>query len=306
MIAKNMDKPFALIIEDERDVAALFRHVIDLSGYRTEVALHGDVAVKRLSNSQPDIVILDLNLPGVSGKEILEIIQKEERLRHTRVIVVTAHAHIVAGLEVQPDLVLLKPISIEQLTSFINRFNLMDGSPKVIPMQEKPLDIYTGLYNQPFFLNRLESALKQAHEIDGYLFAVFLFTVDPKNKIKAQVDTRYWEHTLREIAELLKKLLRPTDTLAKFNPNIFYVLIENIPNEEVTTLIADRIQARLYRDIVDIENKIRVPIRTGILLCNNGYNNTDEILSDAKYAQSLASVQGDEYSKYYYRFSVKK
>jgi diguanylate cyclase (GGDEF)-like protein len=300
-----MNKPFALIIEDERDVAALFRHVIDLSGYRTEVALHGQVAVERLSNSQPDIVILDLNLPGVSGIEILNMIHKDKRLRHTRVIVVTAHAHIADGLPVQPDLVLLKPISIEQLTSLINRFNLSEGSKKVIPMQEKPLDIYTGLYNQPFFMNRLESALKQAREIDQYLFAVFLFTVEPKNKVKVQMDTRYWEHTLREIAESLKSLLRPTDTLARFNSNNFYVLIENIPNREVTSLIADRIQGRLYRDIVDVENKIKVPVRTGILLCDSGYNDTDEILADAKYAQSLASVQGDEYSKYYYQFSVK-
>ena len=239
-----MDKPLALIIEDERDVAALFRHVIDLSGYRTEVALHGQVAVERLANSQPDIVILDLNLPGVSGTEILEIIHKDQRLKHTKVIVITGHAHIAAGLPVQPDLVLLKPISIEQLGSLINRFNLSDDSQKAIPIEEKPLDIYTGLYNQPFFMNRLESALKQAKEIDQYLFAVFLLTVDPKNKIKIQVNTRYWERILREVAESLRNLLRPTDTLARFKQNNFYVLIENIPNKEITTLIANRIQDR--------------------------------------------------------------
>jgi diguanylate cyclase (GGDEF)-like protein len=301
-----MDKPFALIIEDDRDVAALFRHVIDLSGYRTEVALHGKVGVERLSTSQPDIVILDLNLPGVSGIEILEMIHKDERLRHTKVIVITAHAHIADNLPVKPDLLLLKPISIELLSTLLNRFNLIEGSQKVIPMQEKPLDIYTGLYNQPFFMNRLESALKQAQEIDRYLFAVFLFTVDPKNKIKVQVDTRYWESILREIAVTLKILLRPTDTLARFNPNTFYVLIENIPNREITTLIANRIQSRLYKNIADIENKVKLPIQIGVLLCDRGYNDIDKILADAKYALSLASAQGDEYSKYYYQFSVKK
>ena len=120
------------------------------------------------------------------------------------------------------------------------------------------------------------------------------------------MDTRHWEHTLREIAEELKSLLRPTDTLARFNPSTFYVLIENIPNGEVTALIADRIQARLQKDIEDIDNKIQLPIRIGILLCDSGYNNTDEILADAKYAQSLAIAQGDAHSKYYYQFSVKK
>jgi GGDEF domain-containing protein len=120
------------------------------------------------------------------------------------------------------------------------------------------------------------------------------------------MDTRYWESILREIAELLKSLLRPTDTLARFNPNTFYMLIENIPNREVTTLIADRIQSRLYKNIPDIENKIKLPIRIGVLICDKGYNDTEKILADAKYALSLASAQGDEYSKYYYQFSVKK
>ena len=70
--------------------------------------------------------------------------------------------------------------------------------------------------------------------------------------------------------------------------------------------IANRIQERLYRNIADIGNKINIPIRIGILLCDQGYENIDVLLSDAKYAQVLASAQGDEYSKYYYQFSTKK
>ena len=137
-------------------------------------------------------------------------------------------------------------------------------------------------------------------------FLRWLFTVDPKNKIKVQVDARYWESILREIAESLASLLRPTDTLARFNPNTFYVLIENIPNREITSLIANRIQSRLIKNIADIENKVKLPIRIAVLLCDRGYNNIDNILADAKHALSLANAQGDEYSKYYYQFSVKK
>ena len=67
-----MDKPFALIVEDDRDIAALFRHVLDIAGYYTEIVMHGREAVNRLKSAQPDIVLLDLNLPGVSGEKILE------------------------------------------------------------------------------------------------------------------------------------------------------------------------------------------------------------------------------------------
>lgn len=301
-----MDKPLALIIEDERDTAALFRHVIDLAGYRTEVALRGQIAIERLSNSQPDLVTLDLNLPGVSGIEILEMIRKDERLNYTQVIVITAHAHLAAGLRVQPDLLLLKPVSIDQLTELVGRIKLSRISQKPKPIQQKPLDSYTGLYNEPFFMNRLESALKQSKEIDNYLFAVFLFKFEQKNKTKNQADTLAWESIIREIAEALKYILRPTDTIARFDQDTLYILFENIPSGDISVMIANRIQERLNRVVVDIGNKIRLPIRIGILLCDSGYKKIDEILGDAEYAQALASAQGDEYSNYYYRFSVKK
>lgn len=300
-----MEKPFALIIEDERDIAALFRHVMDLLGFQTEVVFHGQTAVERLAASQPDIVLLDLNLPGIAGSRILETIRKNKRLSHTKVVVITGHAHVVGGLSTQPDLVLLKPVSIEQLTNLISRISLSDQSPKAIPVQQKPLDRRTGLYNQSFFMNRIESSLKQAREIDNYLFAVLLFKLEPGHRALDQA-AYPWESVLQEIAAALRSILRPTDTIARFDPDTFYILIENIPNGEISVQIANRIQEILYRKIADIGNKIKIPIRIGILLCDRGYENVDMVLADAKYAQALAVAQGDEYSKYYYQVSAKK
>ena len=108
-----MEKPFALIIEDDRDIVALFRHVMDLAGYRTEIVLHGGVAVDYLSKSKPDIVLLDLGLPGVSGVEILKMMHADERLKNVPVVVITAHSHLIETLPVKPQLVLIKPVNIE-------------------------------------------------------------------------------------------------------------------------------------------------------------------------------------------------
>lgn len=300
-----MEKPFALIIEDERDIAALFRHVMDLLGFQTEIVFHGQNAVERLAHSKPDIVLLDLNLPGVPGRQLLDIIHKDKRLSHTKVVVITGHAHVVGGLSSQPDLVLLKPVSIEQLSNLVSRISLSENSPKPLPVQQKPLDRRTGLYNQSFFKNRIESSLKQAGEIENYLFAVLLFKLEPRHRTKDQA-THPWETILQEIAAALRGILRPTDTIARFDPDTFYILIENLPNAEISPQIANRIQAILYRKITDIGNKIKIPIRIGILICDRGYENVDMVLADAKYAQALAAAQGDEYSKYYYQVSAKK
>jgi len=301
-----MDKPFALIVDDDRDVAALFRHVLDLAGFRTEIAFHGQVALERLSNCQPDIVLLDLNLPGVSGNRILELIQKDDRLRHVKVVVITGYAQAVSALSTQPDLVLMKPVSVEQLTDLIKRITLSKNAPKAVPVQQKPFDSHTGLYNQSFFKSRLESSLRQSREVDQYRFAVLLFKLEQKKRGKNQAVTYDWDTTLHEVARSLRGMLRPTDTIARFDQDTFYILIENVPNNDILTMIASRIQDRLYRNIVDIGEKIRIPIRIGILLCDNGYENVDTILNDARYAQILAVAQGDEYSKYYYQVSTKK
>src|SRR5512142_11827 len=95
-----MDKPFALIVEDDRDIAALFRHVLDIAGYRTELVMDGREAVERLKSAGPDIVLLDLTLPGIPGAKILELMRADRYLKDIPVVVVTAHSHIAESLQV--------------------------------------------------------------------------------------------------------------------------------------------------------------------------------------------------------------
>src|SRR5512141_3347440 len=133
-----MEKPFALIVEDDRDIAALFRHVLDIAGYQTEVVMHGGEAVERLQSVLPDIVLLDLTLPGVPGSIILEDMRADERLHSVPVVVITAHAHVADSLPVEPDLVLLKPVNLDQLSNLVQRLR---HPPK--SMREAPWDPIT-------------------------------------------------------------------------------------------------------------------------------------------------------------------
>lgn len=114
-----MDKPFALLIEDDRDVAALFRHVLDMAGYNSESIMDGKVAMDRLASVRPDVVLLDLQLPSMSGVEILKRMRADERMKTIPVVVVTAYAYYANSLPVEPDLFLLKPVDIHDLISLI-------------------------------------------------------------------------------------------------------------------------------------------------------------------------------------------
>src|SRR5690606_6889442 len=88
----SMTDPRALIIEDEPDLVLLFAHALETAGYQTEHAERGDVALQRLAEVVPHIVILDLYLPGISGVTILHHIHADERLADTHVIIISADA----------------------------------------------------------------------------------------------------------------------------------------------------------------------------------------------------------------------
>jgi len=116
-----MDKKLAFVIEDEPDLATIFSEALRSVGFETKVITFGDVALEELQTSIPAVVVLDLHLPHISGTEVLKQIRADERLSETQVIVATADAALAESIEVNADLVLLKPISFLQLRTLAER-----------------------------------------------------------------------------------------------------------------------------------------------------------------------------------------
>lgn len=280
-----MEKPFALIIEDDRDIVALFRHVLDLAGYRTEIVLHGKVAAEYLATTTPDIVLLDLGLPGMSGGEILAMMRADLRLKNVPVVVITAHAHLVEALPVAPHLVLIKPVNIEQMSNLIQRI-----CPTEEPMESLPWDVLTGVYNRSFFMARLAYALERAKQLRQNKFAVLYLDLGQSSKINYLFGKEYNKRVLQESAALLKTILRPTDTVARLGEDVFAVLIEDVNNHETPILVATRVQNRIRKYLAKSENELQVRANVGIVLCGEEYLSVEEILHDAEQALLLAKA----------------
>jgi diguanylate cyclase (GGDEF)-like protein len=277
-----MDNPFALIVEDDRDIAALFRHVLDIAGYRTEIAMQGRDALDRLKIGQPDIVLLDLNLPGVPGTKILELMKGEERLREVPVLVVTANSHVADSLPVEPDLVLLKPVNLSQLSALAQRLR---KTPAAI--HEAPWDTTTHLYNKGFFDVRLSYSLERARQIGTTRFGVMFIDLVPFDALRNSIPSDQLDIFLREIAGHLKTNLRPTDTVSRYADGLYMALIEDIPEYAMPSSIPARIDLDLGNFI---ERKRLLPelrANVGLVLCTQEYASVDEVLGDVTIARSL-------------------
>jgi CheY-like chemotaxis protein len=100
-------KYHVLIVEDEHDIAGLIKHTLERGGdAQAEIVSSGDAALKAVAERPPDLVILDLNLPVLSGLEVCRILRARADARHIPIIMLTARTtenDRVGGLELGAD-----------------------------------------------------------------------------------------------------------------------------------------------------------------------------------------------------------
>ena len=108
-----------LIVEDELDLATTLEYNLEREGYRTRVANNGDDGLRYAQQAPlPDLILLDLMLPDVSGTEICRQLKSAEHTRDIPIIMVTARSEEidrVVGFEVGADDYVVKPYSIREL-----------------------------------------------------------------------------------------------------------------------------------------------------------------------------------------------
>ena len=107
-----------LVVEDERDIAALVAYHLTREGYRVSTAGTGDEGLHTASTERPDIIVLDLMLPGLSGYEVLQELRRRPGLEDVPVIFLTARreeADRIRGLELGADDYITKPFSPHEL-----------------------------------------------------------------------------------------------------------------------------------------------------------------------------------------------
>jgi len=109
-----------LIAEDEESIVASLDFLMRQCGFATRVARDGEAAIASLGDFRPDLVLLDLMLPGRSGLEVCRAIRADAALRATRVLMLTAKGGVhdqARGMEAGADDYLTKPFSTRELVA---------------------------------------------------------------------------------------------------------------------------------------------------------------------------------------------
>ena len=119
-----MSQKTVFIIEDEEDAADMFAEMMRVSGYRVLRTSSSTPALTMMAAEKPDVVILDIMMPEISGLEILRQMRREPALANIPVVVVSAKslpADIKIGMEAGASIYLTKPVGFVELREAIER-----------------------------------------------------------------------------------------------------------------------------------------------------------------------------------------
>jgi two-component system alkaline phosphatase synthesis response regulator PhoP len=119
-----MAKPTILVVDDEEDIRELVELNLSREGYTVLTCETGEQALHRVSSKAPDVVVLDLMLPGIDGLEVCKRLKADPKTHQTAVVMLTAkgeEADIVTGLELGADDYVTKPFSGKVLVARVRR-----------------------------------------------------------------------------------------------------------------------------------------------------------------------------------------
>ena len=165
-----MGKEKILVVEDEEDIRELLRYNLSKEGYQITSAVSGEEALKNAKMLQPDLMILDLMLPGVDGLEVCRRLKRDSRTQHLPMVMLTAkgeEADIVTGLELGADYYITKPFSPRVLFARVRavlRRKKVEITPASAPLTIHELTIHPGRHevlvqNSPLDLTATEFRL---------------------------------------------------------------------------------------------------------------------------------------------------
>ncbi|HMD36000.1 MAG TPA: response regulator transcription factor [Vicinamibacterales bacterium] len=130
-----MSKAQVLIVEDEPDIAGLIKLTLDRAGSEATIVGTGDAALRAVTETCPDLIILDLNLPSIDGLEVCRIVRSRPNGAHIPIIMLTARTSEddrVRGLQQGADDYVTKPFSLRELAARVEAV-LRRNSPRFTP-----------------------------------------------------------------------------------------------------------------------------------------------------------------------------
>jgi diguanylate cyclase (GGDEF)-like protein len=227
------DRAKILVVDDDRKMRDYLRDLLERSGYRVEMAEDGQRALGKIAAIKPDLVLLDVHMPGMNGLEVLRIIKVPRDMYFLPVILLTADRDLesrLSGLRLGADDYLTKPINNHEVLARTEALLRIKHLQDQIAASRKDLedasltDPITGLYNDRYLDIRLGDEFKRAERYNEPLSYTQLqienFTALKKERRQAGMDD-----LMRDFSAVVRAGVREFDVVIRKNDDNFVVIL---------------------------------------------------------------------------------
>jgi len=267
-----------LIIEDSRYEADQVRALLEGGNLEVAVADTGAEGMKLAHRLVPDLILLDLILPDMDGREVCRWLRTNKGTQIVPVIMVTARGKVadkVVGLKEGANDYIAKPFEPEELLARVDALlrtkRVQDrliqdnqDSKKLLKILEKMAitDPVTGLHNRNFFRQALEHEYARSQRF-GTMFSCLLMDVDHFKEINDTYGHEAGDQVLRELGKVIEEKKRTVDRLARYGGDELALLLPETPREKAegaARRILDAVRKHSFR----LDQKEPVTLSIGI------------------------------------------
>lgn len=239
-----------LTVDDDQDNLTLVTRTLEHEGYRVASAGSGEQALNILRNQQPDLILLDINMPGISGLDVLGKLRAKDE--YTSVLFVSARSEtsdIVKGLDAGADDYVCKPFDPHELLARVRaQLRIKDLNDQLKTANQRlealvDIDDLTGLYNMRSIYQKLENEISRAKR-HSRAVAVIMMDMDNFKQVNDLHDHLFGSYVLSEVGKIIRNTIRQVDFAARYGGDEFLIALS-----ETTIEGAELFCERLRRSI---------------------------------------------------------
>ncbi len=289
-----------LVVDDSKANLTLAKQALE-KFYQVSLVISGQMALRFLEKKTPDLILLDINMPEMDGKETLRQIRAVEQYREIPVIFLTAKTDPeteVECLELGATDFIAKPFVPQVMRSRIARTLELEEYRRLAENRAKKFeniaskDAMTGLWNRSYLTNKIDEVLA-----NGSNAAYLIVDVDRFKSVNDKLGHITGDKVLIRLAHMMMEHF-PEDTVARLGGDEFVIFIENPPENEVLCDRIARFQEKVNEDLKETTKGIAT-LSIGIALAPQDGTNMDILYDKADRALYVVKKESRNGFRFY-------
>ena len=256
------ENPFRiLIVDDSRSQALFTEKALNAAGMITQAVTDPMLVMDALQDFQPEMVLMDMYMPGCTGVELAKLIRQDDHYLHMPIIYLSGEEdkeRQLAAMAEGGDDFLTKPVDPRHLLSTVR-----NRGKRARELQELIVsDSLTGLYNHTHIQKALNDKIKQAQQQNTPL-SFIMVDIDHFKQVNDNYGHPMGDEVIKNLALFLSQRLRKTDDIGRYGGEEFAIVMPNTSIENAM-LVMDEIRENFSRLIHGSESTLQVSFSCGI------------------------------------------